>query len=187
MPTKAYQINIELLDVKPKVWRRVIIPHNMLLSDLHNVLQTAMGWTNSHLHQFVHGKSILEPDLEDYDLESYGTIYTGMTINNFLKEKNDKIMYEYDFGDGWRHKITLENILHSYIGITPVCTDGAKNCPPEDVGGPWGFKDFKKAIADPSHPEHASYLEWVGEDYNPDDFDKDFVNELLQQDDFGTK
>jgi len=118
----------------------------MLLSDLHKVIQTAMGWTNSHLHQFVKGQVILEPMPEDDFMEMLGTNYAGYTIDRLLKKKNDKIRYEYDFGDGWDHAITLEKIHEDFGDELPICTDGAMNCPPEDVGGIGGFQHFKKAI-----------------------------------------
>jgi hypothetical protein len=184
MKTTAYQIKLELSGSKPKIWRRLIIPPDMLLSDLHKVIQTAMGWTNSHLHMFNKGKVFFEPPLDDDFLDSTGVDYTGYTIGKLLEEENDKISYEYDFGDGWEHTITLEKVIENYDGTLPVCTAGALNCPPEDVGGIWGFREFKKAIKDPSHPEHNMYKEWIGE-YDPDYFNMDEINEMLQDDNFG--
>jgi len=185
MSTTAFQIKLELSGSKPKIWRRLIIPSDMLLSDLHKVIQTAMGWTNSHLHQFIKGRVFLEPPPEDEFWESSGIDYTGYTISKLLEKKNDKIVYEYDFGDGWEHIIKLEKVIEEYEGTLPVCTKGALNCPPEDVGGIWGFQEFKKAINNPNHPEHEEYIEWIGEHYDPDYFDVDEINEMLQEDNFG--
>ncbi|MCC5915676.1 MAG: plasmid pRiA4b ORF-3 family protein [Balneolaceae bacterium] len=185
MATKAYQIRLELAGSKPKIWRKLIIPADMLLSDLHKVIQTTMGWTNSHLHHFIKGRVFLEPPIDDDFLDSVGIDYTGYTVDNLLEKKNDKIRYEYDFGDGWEHIITLEKVVNNVDGELPVCTGGALNCPPEDVGGIWGFQEFKKALKNPSHPEHEEYKEWVGEHYDPEYFDLDEVNEMLKEDNFG--
>jgi len=102
-----------------------------------------------------------------------------------LEKKNEKIIYEYDFGDGWEHAITLEKVIDDYEGALPVCTAGALSCPPEDVGGIRGFQEFKKAMKNPNHPEHEDYKEWVGEHYDPEYFDVDEINEMLQDDNFG--
>lgn len=184
MPTTAYQIKLELSDSKPKIWRRLIIPGNMLLSDLHKVIQTAMGWTNSHLHQFVKGKVFLEPPAEADFWDSAGIDYTGYTIDSLLKKKNDKIQYDYDFGDGWEHSIKLEEVIEKYDGTLPVCTAGTMNCPPEDVGGFRGFSDLKKALKNPSHPDHKMYKEWIG-DYDSEYFNLDEINKILKEDNFG--
>lgn len=185
MSKTAYQIKLELSDSEPKIWRRLVIPADMLLSDLHKVIQTAMGWTNSHLHQFIKGRVFLEPPSEEDFWDSTGIDYTGYTINRLLEKKNDKIVYEYDFGDGWEHAITLEKVIDGFDGALPVCTAGALNCPPEDVGGIGGFQWFKKAIQNPSHPDHEMYMEWGGEHYDPEYFDLDEINKMLQDDNYG--
>ena len=185
MSTTAYQIKLELLNSEPLIWRRLIIPSEMPLNDLHKVLQTSMGWTNSHLHLFAKGRVLLEPPPREDYWDMSGIDYTGYTVNGLLEMKNDKIRYDYDFGDGWEHTITLEKVIKDYDGILPVCTVGALNCPPEDIGGIWGFQEFKKAIKNPSHPEHDEYKDWVGEHYNPEYFDIDEINDLLQEDNFG--
>lgn len=185
MATTAYQIKLELSGSKPKIWRRLIIPSNMLLSDLHKVIQTAMGWTNSHLHMFIKGRVMLEPPVEEDFGGFSGIDYTGYTVDRLLEEENDKIQYEYDFGDSWNHTITLEKVIKNYVGALPVCTAGAMKCPPEDVGGMWGFEEFKKIMKNPSRPEHEEYKEWFGEEYDPKYFDLDEINEILQDDNFG--
>jgi hypothetical protein len=157
----------------------------MLQRDFHKVIQTTMGWTNSHLHQFVKGRVFPEPPPEDDFLDSTGIDYTGYIISRLREKKNDKIVYEYDFGDGWEHIIKLEKVIDEHEGTLPVCTKGALNCPPEDVGGIWGFQEFKKVIKNPRHPEHEEYKEWVGEHYDPDYFGPDEINEMLQDDNFG--
>lgn len=185
MSATAYQIEIELLGSKPKIWRRLIIPSDMLLSDLHKVIQTTMGWTNSHLHLFAKGAVILEPMPEDDFMDMSGTDYAGYTIDSLLKKKNDKVRYEYDFGDGWEHIIILEKVIDDFDNELPVCADGAMNCPPEDVGGIPGFQNFKKALKNTRHPEHKMYKEWIGGDYDPEYFDIEVINDKLRDDNFG--
>ena len=102
-----------------------------------------------------------------------------------LEKKGDKIQYEYDFGDSWYHTIKLEKVLDEYDGTLPVCTDGALNSPPEDIGGVPGFEEFKKAIKNPSHPEHDVYMELTGGHYSPEYFDLEEINELLKEDNYG--
>jgi len=131
MDTIIYQIRIGLEGIKPAVWRRLLVPSDVLVSDLHKIIQTAMGWTNSHLHQFVKDRTFYEPPApEDVIFESSGTDYTGIKLNELLHKKNDKIIYEYDFGDGWEHEIRLEKIIEDDDSGLPVCTAGAMACPP---------------------------------------------------------
>lgn len=163
------------------------MPSNILLSDLHKIIQTAMGWTNSHLHQFIKNRRFYEPPPPEEKLwDSSGEDYTGMTLDEFLKKKNDALSYEYDFGDGWEHEIKLEAILPAdETAKLPKCTAGAMACPPEDCGGIWGFQEFKKIMKTPKHPEHEDYVEWYGGAFDPEAFDMEEINEMLQNDNYG--
>lgn len=103
-----------------------------------------MGWTDSHLHQFLVGDvryGVPEPDWND------GTILeSGIRVGELLKKSKDWIVYEYDFGDSWEHRVELEKINPFTVeAITPICAGGRKSCPPEDVGGVWGYSDFLDA------------------------------------------
>lgn len=94
--------------------------------------------------------------------------------------------YEYDFGDGWRHTILLEETHPVDSGTSyPVCTAGKRNCPPEDCGGPWGYQEMLEALDDPGHPEHEMYKDWVSADFDPERFDKDRINKLLHSNNYG--
>lgn len=186
MPTNTYQIRIELNGSQPKIWRRLLVPPDVTLSDLHKILQTAMGWTNSHLHQFIKNQDFYVPPAPGGELwDDSGIDYTGMTLNEFLVKKNETIEYEYDFGDGWNHEITLEKMVGKTDGNLPVCIDGAMAGPPEDCGGIWGFEDFKEIMKNPKHPEYEDSLEWYGREFDPEAFDIDKVNEKLQKDNYG--
>ncbi len=175
-PTRIYQLKVTLLGLRPPVWRRILVPSNVSLPRLHDILQIAMGWTDSHLHAFsVDGRSFGEPD-PDLDMENE----RSWRLNQLLKQPKDKLVYEYDFGDNWQHQVLLEKILEPEPGVSyPVLVAGKRAAPPEDVGGIWGYAEFLDAIADPSHPEHEEYLDWVGEEFDPEAFDVEEANRAL--------
>ncbi len=176
---QTYQLKVTLQNIKPPVWRRVLVENALPLSELHVILQIAMGWTDSHLHQFRLGdRTIGEPDPElGPDLEDE----LDVRIRDVLKETRDTIVYEYDFGDGWQHEVALQKVSPFDPDTPlPICTAGRGACPPEDVGGPWGYQEFLKALADPQHPEHEDYLEWVGGGFDPEAFNRGEVNMLME-------
>lgn len=175
-----YQLKVTLKDTKPPAWRRILVHGDTKLDDLHYILQIAMGWTNSHLHMFMSGKTRYgEPD-PDYDSTMKNE--KRFRLEQIAFKKGDKLFYEYDFGDGWLHEIVVEKILDPDPQRRyPICIDGKRACPPEDVGGIGGYEDFLEAIMDPSNPEHGEMLVWVGDDFQPEFFDKDAVNKRLQK------
>jgi hypothetical protein len=188
MAKKIYQIQIELLGFKPKIWRKILVPSNLKLHDFHLIIQSTMGWTNSHLHQFLKNETsyILIMSLDDI-IEGMNTVdYRKMKISDLLYKENDKLIYEYDFGDGWEHDIILKKILPVEPNIKyPVCLDGKMNCPPEDCGGIFGYADMLKILKQPKHKEYDSYIEWLGEEFDPTFFDINEINELLREPDYG--
>jgi hypothetical protein len=103
-----------------------------------------------------------------------------VTLGQVAPREGLKFRYEYDFGDGWLHQVLVEKVLPPEPGQSyPVCVKGRRACPPEDVGGMWGYQDFLEAIQDPNHEEHEEYLEWVGGEFDPEAFDLDGVNVAL--------
>jgi len=184
MTKKIFQIQIALKGFKPKIWRRILIPSDLLLSDFHMVIQKTMGWTNSHLHQFIKNRTFYTLRMQDDDLwdEMDNVDYKKMKISDLLKIEKEKIVYEYDFGDSWEHDIILEKILPIDNNIKyPVCLTGKMNCPPEDCGGVWGYSDMLEVLKNPDHEEYESYIEWLGEEFDPEFFDKNEINKLLGQ------
>lgn len=160
----------------------------MLLPDFHKVIQTTMGWTNSHLHQFTKDRTFYAPSHPDDDFWDDTDVveYSETSIQDLLQNEKDRVMYEYDFGDGWEHDILLEKILPDKGEIkTPVCTAGKLSCPPEDCGGVWGYASMLEILNDPKHEEHKTYLEWLGGEFDPEQFDREEVNTMLQEKDFG--
>lgn len=187
---KIYQLKITLVGSKPPIWRRFLVKSDTLFSDLHLIIQTTMGWTNSHLHQFIIGNDSFQPDYEGMDDDGYSQPYTDKRLNDFLENENSKLVYEYDFGDSWNHEIVLEKILEEDKNIFyPVCTDGKNACPVEDCGGIWGYEDLVKVLKNKKHPEHEEMKEWLGleedEDFDPKEFNKEYINESLKSENYG--
>ena len=176
---EVYQLKVTLRGTKPPVWRRLLVPASMKLSKLHDVLQVAMGWTDSHMHMFRVGDlnyGVPSPDDWDEVLDE-----RKATVGQALPRAKSKLVYEYDFGDSWEHEVLVEKVLDAEPGVAyPVCVAGKRACPPEDCGGVWGYAEFLEAIRDPEHPEHDGMLEWVGGDFDPEDFDLDDVNAALR-------
>jgi hypothetical protein len=143
----------------PVIWRRLRVPADIRLDRFHQVLGAAMGWQDSHLHVFERGTDrygYADPDLDIQDERK-------LRLADVLVHEGDRLDYEYDFGDSWRHHIVLEAIETSDPDDGyPRCTDGAGRCPPEDVGGVPGYTDLKRLLADPDDDEHTEMLEWMG-------------------------
>ena len=188
MVKKVYQIQISLSGVNPKIWRRILIQSDMVLSDFHKIIQTTMGWTNSHLHQFIKNEICYSERLpDDISWEEMGNVdYLNMKLLNLLEKEEERILYEYDFGDGWKHELILEKILPGDNELEfPTCLAGKMNCPPEDCGGIRGYSNLLEILKDLHHEEYDSYIVWLGGEFYPEYFDKDKVNRLLKTKDYG--
>lgn len=187
MSKEIYQIKVNLRGSKPNIWRRILIPSDMLLSEFHYVLQATMGWTNSHLHQFIYDGEYYTKKLPDeMMMDDFGIDYENMKVSDFLSHEKDKMIYEYDFGDGWQHNVLLEKILEpDPKQFYPVCIKGKMNCPPEDCGGLWGYDNMLEILSDPKHEEYENMCDWVGDDFDPAYFDLDEINAFLRDPSFG--
>ncbi len=176
----VYQIKVTLKGTKPPIWRRIQVASDATLANLHDILQSVMGWEGYHLYQFlIDGIEYGDPNLLD-ELEAENA--RTATLNTLVRGEKFKFIYEYDFGDGWEHEILVEKMLALDKGKQyPLCITGKRACPPEDCGGIWGYADFLEAIQDPKHPEHDEMVEWVGGEFDPTAFDADEVNLELQQ------
>ena len=174
-----YRLRITLADVEPPVWRLVEVP-DCSLGELHDVIQVAMGWQNSHMHQFLlNGKYYGQATSDDLDVEDEDDIRLSQI---FTGRKKPRLVYEYDFGDSWRHEIRLEKVLVPEPKVKyPRCVEGARACPPEDCGGAWGYADFLEAISDKKHPEHRDMKEWIGGKFDPEKFSVEAVNKELRR------
>ena len=173
---QAIQLTVSLRHIKPRIWRRLLVPASLTLRELHAVIQAAMGWDDYHLHLFEIA-GVLYGDVEEIDDGPIGN-EEAFTIGQ-AAEKASTFRYEYDFGDGWEHDIRVDKVLPS-LGIgTPQLTGGSRACPPEDCGGPWGYQELLDVLADPSHPEHQERLEWAGGEFDPEAFDIEATNANL--------
>ncbi|MDO8705711.1 MAG: plasmid pRiA4b ORF-3 family protein [Sulfuricaulis sp.] len=173
-----YRIKVTLRHIAPPVWRRIEIPADIKLGKLHDVLQMAMGWTDSHLHGFRVGRTsygVPDPNFPgDFNNER------NVRLNQIADEGNT-IIYDYDFGDGWEHDLKIEKTLPPEPGAHyPRCIKGKRACPPEDCGGPWGYQNLLDALKDPKHENHEEMLEWFGDELDPEAFDLDDINEALK-------
>lgn len=179
MNTNIYQIKISLEHIKPPIWRRFLVNEQTRLGDLHTIIQVIMGWENDHLHEFNIDNcryGLLDPDYpsevadeDDFSLKD-------------LAKSGDKLIYDYDFGDSWRHLLKVEKVLPAKPGaFHATCTDGKRACPPEDCGGFPGYMALLEALKNPHDDDDAELHEWLGEDYDPEKFDLDEVNQRLRR------
>jgi hypothetical protein len=185
-PGKTYQLKIELEGSSPPIWRRVLVPGNISLGRLHAVIQLVMGWDNAHLHQFIIDKQIYSDP--EFELNEAGgaprVLNEKRTLLTEIAPRAGKVLvYEYDFGDSWTHRIKVEKILEQgpSTGSAVQCIDGARACPPEDCGGVWGYQDMLQVLKDPKHEEYESTLEWLGDDFDPESFGLEKINNFLKR------
>jgi|SRR5580658_9884765 hypothetical protein len=175
----AFQFKVTLKDIISPIWRRIQISNQCTFWDLHVAIQDAMGWTDSHLHEFTviniaTGKKefIGIPDDEGFDDVHPMLAGWDVKVEHYMRiEANQKMLYLYDFGDSWEHLIEFEGEHEKQFDKYPVCLAGERACPPEDVGGIPGYENFISIINTPRHKERKELLEWVGGKYDPEKFD----------------
>jgi hypothetical protein len=187
----AFQIKIKIREIKPEIFRRLIIPEDITFKEMHQIIQAAFGWLDYHAYRFEFGDSVISiPDerftaeeLYGREMELLDSETTG--IDMFFYDHN-KGLYEYDFGDMWQHEVKIERVIIDEEVETdlPTCTGGARERPPEDVGGTGGYYEFLKTISDESDPERKETLTWAEKDtrgriYDPEYFNINEVNRRL--------
>ena len=175
---RVYQLDIRLIGIEPPIWRRITVSDQIPLASLHLLVQVVMGWEHSHLHQFiVDGVRYGEPDPE-YDDEMKDE--RRFKLHAIAPEKGASFVYEYDFGDGWQHRVTVEDSwVRTEQMLVPRCLDGKRACPPEDCGGTGGYQNLLEALKDRRHPEHRQLRTWVGPHFDPELFSVQAVNSAL--------
>lgn len=175
---ELFQLKVTLREVKPAVWRRMLVPGTMKLSVLNAVILAAMGWTGYHLYEFrAAGRAYGEPD------EEFGDDVLDANRHHLSEIANvgGWFTHHYDFGDGWVHCVTVESVTEVAGRSKPSCIAGCNACPPEDVGGPYGYSEFLAAIRDPKHEDHAHLLDWAGGAFDPTAFDLEETNTLVSR------
>lgn len=167
MAHTLFELDVRLRGIEPTIWRTIEIAGASSLDEVHFAIQVAMGWTNSHLHQFVIDDTsygMTDVGADDLELEDERQFHL-----QDLAKKGGTFVYEYDFGDGWEHDVTVKRVTTQAKPPTPRCTGGARACPPEDCGGPGGYDHLLQALADPKHAEHASMVSWSS-NFQPERF-----------------
>jgi hypothetical protein len=159
-----FVFRIELKNVtEPKVWRRLSVPAGISFARFHLVIQAAFGWHNCHLYSFSQ-KGYGSPFFIGVPSPMDGTQTKDakkIKLQQIFSEPKQKLVYIYDFGDDWLHTITLEKIVEGHA-LNATLIKGIGACPPEDCGGPWGYKELKLKVTDPKHPEYGEMVEWLG-------------------------
>lgn len=173
------QVRVALLEIRPVVWRRFLVPGGVRLPKLHLMLQAGLGWTDSHLHQFrIDGQlwGMHFDDWSDDELDEATVTVAGAVGSS------RRFFYDYDFGDGWEHEVVVEDRWRGPQGLKhAVCLAGERSCPPEDVGGPPGYEDLLRVLGDPTDEEYERFTMWAGADFDPLHFDLVARNIALQR------
>ncbi len=176
----VYQIRISIDNIQPPIWRRILVKDNITLDEFHEIIQITMGWEDYHLYNFrINNQHYSIPTDNFFEISDYNS--EEILLRSVVKKEKQKFRYTYDFGDNWQHTILIEKILpidknQKY----PVCIKGKRACPPEDCGGVWGYENFRDAIEDEKHPEHKDMLEWIDDDFDPEEFDLNEINSFMR-------
>lgn len=190
----SYRVRVDLSGTKPPLWRRLELASDLYLDQVHEIMQVAFGWTDSHLHQFGSGPTHYDRATEHYlcpfqvEEGDQGVPEEHVRLDEVLAEPGDGLFYDYDFGDGWQHTIRLEAILpRGSSAPRAVCIAGRRDGPPEDCGGVGGY-ELITAATDQGHRHHADavaeFARFYGDDVEPDHlratpFDRDEINDML--------
>ncbi len=191
--TSTYQLKVSLKGARPPIWRRIQVPGNIKFDTLHEIIQIAMGWQNSHLYSFDLDDVFIEaPKSEeesDFSLPSFREQFDASKeqLDNWVSEEKSKFTYTYDFGDNWEHSILVEKIEENPKKLDhPVCLKGKRACPPEDCGGMYGYKILVDSISGNEQDEDVDdeYREYLLSNhtyFDPEEFDLEFVNTMLAE------
>jgi hypothetical protein len=180
----VYELRLELCDIKPRIWRRIRVPGDMDLGRLSDVLSSAMGWSSSHLHEFIAGGVRIGDskvdDFDDFDDIPHVIEERQVKLGDLVSEVGERLFYVYDLGDEWRHEICVERVVGDpEASRRPVCLDGQRACPPEDCGGIPGYEHLLEALGDRSHPDHIELLHWIGSSFDAEAFSVAEANRRL--------
>ncbi len=180
----VYQLKVSLKGSKPGIWRRIILMNTIKLSQLHEIIQVAMGWENYHLYEFIQGNKHFSQPHEYSEMETYDV--NEVQLRDLLFKEKGKLTYIYDFGDNWQHQIVLEKISVASRENTPVqVLKGVGACPPEDVGSIGGYGRMLNILKNPNHEEFDEFMEWLGledgEIFDPLLFEISEVNAQLDE------
>ncbi len=174
-----FQIKLLLRDVRPAIWRRVLLRSDVSLARLHEIIQVLMGWYNYHLYQYQIGGKVHAPPRED-DAEYGKSESVRLELSTVFSKGTGRILYEYDFGDGWEVSIQLEEALPpSRQKWDAVCVDGGMRGPPEDCGGPHRYQRILGLLKKRTGGEYREFVQWIGKGFDPKRFDVRELNRDL--------
>jgi len=178
---KNYQLSIKLLEIQPPIWRRLAVPGTVTLAKLHNILQIVMGWGNYHIYLFNVGREQYGEGVSEWaDYAQRVVNAKRVMLQDIAARKGARFIYTYDMGDGWEHEIRVEEIQEGEPEQVR-CLEGARSCPPEDSGGPYGYEELLEIIFDPKHPEYRDRRNWLAEGFDPELFNVEIVNRSLKR------
>ncbi len=186
---RGYRVRLDLHGARPPVWRRLELPGDLTLPRLHDVFQAAMGWSDSHLHRFRTGNDHRSPCFItqfDVDEGEDGVLEDDIRLDQTVAAEGDQLWYEYDFGDGWDHALSVEAVLDE-LPATVRCTGGRRACPPEDCGGLGGYQElaawvrsgYDDALLPAVFDNAAHARDWLPLDWHPDHLDVEQINAAL--------
>lgn len=176
---KKYTIRIKLRGISPSIWRKIEVPSSVKLTSLAEIILIAMGWTNTHLHQFYAGghcgtiySTVKTDDDDDFGWGQQKLWGGDYSIGHLLKAAKDKVMFEYDFGDSWEHDVVLSKVEDYADDEQPKVRllSGKRACPPEDCGGVWGYSELCEAMEHPRSARAREFKDWLGYKYDPEEF-----------------
>lgn len=176
----SYLLRVDLVGSRPKIWRRVFVPAQISLPELHAVLQVTMGWPgNGHWQFSIRRRHYASREMPGVTLQAHA----GLGLVDLVQRRGSVFQYQCFFEDAWRHQITLSNPqFDSHAWEEKVqCVAGAGACPPADVGGIEGYYEFLRAIEDPEHPDHYEMTDWIGAEFDRDEFYDDRINADLRR------
>jgi hypothetical protein len=174
----VFEMRVALRQIKPPIWRQLLIYGSTSLHGFHGAIQEAFGWQNYHLYEFRLGARRFEAPEQD---EATDEDATDVLLMDLDLKPGTTLQYTYDFGDDWEHDIRVITVrAHDPGAVYPYCVDGARAGPPEDCGGPHAYQEFLDILADPKHPEHRERREWAGPHFSPEVFDIRATNRVLE-------
>ncbi len=171
----CYQVKVTLKGIRPPIWRRLLISDEITLDELNEILIDTMGWEGYHLYDFdIDGLNYAVPD-GDFEMQDVDS--REAYLSDLYLEEGSKFIYRYDFGDDWEHTVLIEKILpYDKNQKYPFCIKGKRNCPPEDVGGVWRYQDMLQIIQDKENKEYNEWIDWLGDDFDPEEFNMEEIN-----------
>ena len=179
----VYTLKVTLMETDPPIWRRLRVSGQTTLARLDRIIQTAMGWTNSHLHTFTAGGVVYGAPNAEWETKVRNE--RRARLGGIASEPGEAFIYEYDLGDSWRHQVLVEEVWAEAGEESPVCLAGARACPPEDCGGVDGYYETLERLRDPDDEEHEATKTWIesmtGGPFDPDAFDLEAVDRAVRR------